>query len=211
MPKAPSPGETHDGGIRATDLRPYDRRKAVAARPEQPRRQIFCARFKSRIGVADRAIVADVGRDDRSRGSAAGLAPGLARRHPAQGPSLGRGRSRWCRDRSSRDPSRSAPAPRPTLFDARARAAPRGRSPPRPAQRREQPLRHASRVAQMPDVDALGQPDAIRVDVDLNDLRTLRPIVDPVAGQRRKRFNRVPSASTTSALAINCIAALEPL
>ena len=42
-------------------------------------------------------------------------------------------------------------------------------------------------VAADADRDRLGQPDAIGVDVDLDDLRRLRPVVDAVARQGRER------------------------
>ncbi len=49
-------------------------------------------------------------------------------------------------------------------------------------------LRDQLGVAANADRHRLGQPDAVGVDVDLDDLGGLRPIVDAVAGQRRKRI-----------------------
>ena len=60
-------GEADAGRVRVADLRSDDGGKAVAARAEQPRRKIFAPLLERRIGVADRAIVADVARDDRAR------------------------------------------------------------------------------------------------------------------------------------------------
>src|ERR1700730_13600430 len=42
------------------------------------------------------------------------------------------------------------------------------------------------RVSADPDGDRLGQADAIGVDVDLNNFRVLWPVVDAIAGKRRK-------------------------
>ncbi len=43
-------------------------------------------------------------------------------------------------------------------------------------------------VAADPDRDRFGEADAIRIDVDLDDLRLARPVVDAVAGQRGERI-----------------------
>ena len=48
-------------------------------------------------------------------------------------------------------------------------------------------LRHLPRIAHDADRDALGEPDAIGVDVDLDDLGILRPVVEAIARQRRER------------------------
>jgi hypothetical protein len=46
-------------------LAPEDGRQAVAAGAEQAGREVFAALLEGRVGVADGAVVADVGRDDR--------------------------------------------------------------------------------------------------------------------------------------------------
>ena len=76
-------GKAHHRHVRAADLGAEDRREAVAARAEQPRRQVFAALLEARIGVADGAVVADVGGDDRLlRQRGLDGPPGHARRHP---------------------------------------------------------------------------------------------------------------------------------
>ena len=49
-------------------------------------------------------------------------------------------------------------------------------------------FRHLFGVAAYAHAHFLGEPDAIGVDVDLNDLGLFRPIVDAIAGQRRERI-----------------------
>ena len=66
--------------------------------------------------------------------------------------------------------------------------APRG-----PCRRRSRELlaklpRHLLRIAADPDRDRLGEPDAVRIQLHLNDRRLLRPVVDAVARQRRERI-----------------------
>ena len=51
--------------VRAADLGTQnDRRQAVAAGAKQTWRKVFAPGFETRIGVADGAVVADIGRDD---------------------------------------------------------------------------------------------------------------------------------------------------
>src|SRR6185312_6505288 len=76
-------GETDAGRVGIADLGSDDRRKSIAARSEQARRQIFAALLEGWIGVADRAVVADIAGDDGvARQTGLNRAPGLARRHP---------------------------------------------------------------------------------------------------------------------------------
>jgi hypothetical protein len=67
------------------------------------------------------------------------------------------------------------------------------------------------RIADDADRDLLGQPDPVGVDVDLDDLRALRPVVDPVARQGRERVEPGAQAQHHIGLAISSIAAFEPL
>mmetsp|Transcript_105535 Transcript_105535/g.251454 ORF Transcript_105535/g.251454 Transcript_105535/m.251454 type:complete len:252 (+) Transcript_105535:147-902(+) len=59
---------------RVSDLSSQDGREAISARTEEARRQVLSRRGERRIGVADRAVVADVRRHD-----------GLFRHHPHDG------------------------------------------------------------------------------------------------------------------------------
>ena len=75
-------GETDNRQVRTADLCTHDRRQAVAARAEQAGGQIFAAFLEGRVGVADGAVVADVGRDDGLfRKRALDRTPCHARRH----------------------------------------------------------------------------------------------------------------------------------
>jgi hypothetical protein len=65
MPKAPSPAKPDHRRVGLADLGAEDRRQAVAAGTEQAGREVFAALLEGRVGVADGAVVADVGRDDR--------------------------------------------------------------------------------------------------------------------------------------------------
>src|SRR5690606_10719772 len=58
-------GEADDGRVRAADLSDDHRREAVSAGTEEARREILPALLESRIGVADRTVVADVAGNDR--------------------------------------------------------------------------------------------------------------------------------------------------
>ena len=59
-------------------------------------------------------------------------------------------------------------------------------SPARGRQLGQNAFGHFLGIADDADGDALGEPDAVGVDVDLNDLRLLRPIVEAIAGKRRE-------------------------
>ena len=189
MPNAPSPAKPTQGVSGIADLGADDRRKAVTARPEQPRRQIFAALFERRIGVSDRAVVADVAGDDGvARQSRLNRAPGLTRRHPllvALARVLVPGRARivffMIHARKRLQPFRLGRVDQRLALVA-AGIAGAGRKP------RQNGFGDQLRVAADADRDRLGQADTIGVDVDLDDLRGLRPIVDAIAGKRRKRI-----------------------
>ncbi len=78
-------GEAHHRRVGAGDLGADHRRQPVAAGAEQAGRQVFAAGLEARIGVADGAVVADVGRDDRlARQRGLDGAPCHARAHPVR-------------------------------------------------------------------------------------------------------------------------------
>ena len=164
-----------------------DSREAVAAGPEEARREVLAPLLEGRIGVADRAVVADVGRDEASFGRPAWMArhASVPTSDPARAPA--RPRSRWCQDRRLRGPCwRASEA---TLNGS-------GGSPPGvPRGRHRRHCRTAARGSccatffaspQLPTVPS-GEADAVRVHVDLNDRCILGPVVDAVARQRRER------------------------
>jgi len=70
--------------------------------------------------------------------------------------------------------------------------------------------RGGTRIAVDADADALHEPEHARVGVDLDDPRARRQYSMPYCGSVPNGPRRVPSASTTSACAISCIAAFEP-
>mmetsp|Transcript_18601 Transcript_18601/g.47805 ORF Transcript_18601/g.47805 Transcript_18601/m.47805 type:complete len:442 (+) Transcript_18601:330-1655(+) len=89
-------GEANHRHVRLANLGTQDRREAVAAWAEEPRREVLAALGEGWVGVANRAVVADVCRDDRIRGQRAlDRAPDLARRHmlrvPGTSPLVPRG------------------------------------------------------------------------------------------------------------------------
>ena len=129
-------------------------------------------------------------RDDRL----VAAAPPGSRARPARAHALGRrgrgrARSRWCPDRRPRGPCESSSCAQRDLVVVRSRSL-RSSRPASPAVA-ESCARICSAtclgVAADADRDRLGQADAVGVDVDLDDLRVLRPVVDAVAGQRRER------------------------
>src|ERR1700728_5027072 len=175
--------------IRIADLGADDRREAVAAGPEQTRRQIFAALLEGRIGVADSAIVADVARyDGIFRQTSLDGAPGLPRRH-AVGIALacvfvpGRARIVVLVIHAGKrlPPARLGGVDQRLAVFA---AVITGRR----RQLRQDRLGDELGVATDADGERLGEADAGGIDIDLDYLGVLRPVIDAIAGQRRKRI-----------------------
>ena len=169
MPNAPSPAKP-------TLLVPMYGGEAVAARAEKAWRQIFAALFEGRIGIADGAIVADVAGEMAFRQPGLDRAPGLPRdmrsgsRIRASAFHVGAGSSlSWSMQESVCSHATWSGGWAPCARRARRR---------RPWVRAsEQALRHRLGVAA--DADSMvGQADAVRIDVDLDVLGGLRPVVD---------------------------------
>ena len=171
------------------DFRADDRREAVAAGAEQARRQIFAALFKSRIGIADGAVVADVRRDRGiCRQARLNGAPGLARRHAllVAHPRIGIP----CGARIILLMIHGGELLQPGRLGLVNGGLAVGASRHRPpwAKACQDLLGHLLGIAADADRDFLGQADPVRIDIDLDDLGVLRPVVDAIARQRRKRI-----------------------
>src|SRR5271154_6991997 len=180
-------GESDHGRGGIADLRPDDRGKAIAAGSEQARREISPPLFEARISVADRAIISDVGGNDRCfwqrrlNGS-----PRLAWRHTG-GLTIARPLVP-CRPRIIILMIHRRELLQPGRFrrvDERLSFLTTGVT----GGGAELPQNFPGdqhRVASNAHGDRFRKADTIRVNVDLNNLRLLRPIVDPVARKRRE-------------------------
>ena len=189
IPNAPSPAKPTQGVSGLPILAPMIDGKAVAAGPEQAGRQIFPALFEGRIGIADGAVVADVAGDDRVfRQAGLDRAPGLPRRH-AVGVALARVRIP-CGARIvvlMIHAGKRLQPPGLGRMDQRLALLAAGIARRR-RKLRQNALRDELGVAADADGDRLGQADAVGIDIDLDDLGGLRPVVDAVARQRRERI-----------------------
>src|SRR6185312_14081767 len=166
-----------------------NRREAVTAWAEQARREIFAAFLESRIGVADRAIVADIARDDRiARQARLNRAPRLTRRH-AVAVALARicvpGRARIVflviHTGKRLQPFRLRGVDQRLAFLAAGIAGGRRKL-------RKDGFRNEFGIAADAYRDRFREADAVGIDIDLNDLGILRPVIDAIARQRRERI-----------------------
>ncbi len=180
--------EAHARGVGVADLGADDRGEAVAARTEQAGREVFAAHLEGRVGIADRAVVADVGRyDGVLRQPGLDGAPRLTRRHAIR---IARARVRVPRGARIvvlvvHAGQRLQPGGLGRVDERLALRATRVAG--RRRQLRQDLLGDELGVAADADGDGLGQADAVRVDVDLDDLGGLGPVVDAVAWQCRER------------------------
>ena len=92
-------------------------------------------------------------------------------------------RSRSCRDRPPRDPSRTAPAPRPISSARSGLAVLAAGVAGVVGQVRQQPARHLGSVADDADGDLLGQADPVGLMSTWMILASCRPVIHAVAGQ----------------------------
>mmetsp|Transcript_89555 Transcript_89555/g.274200 ORF Transcript_89555/g.274200 Transcript_89555/m.274200 type:complete len:667 (+) Transcript_89555:426-2426(+) len=178
-------GEAHDGRARRADLGAEDRGEAVAARTEEAGGEVLPPGLERRVSVADRAIIADVRRDDGVGGQRLlDDAPGHARRHAlglAGAAALVPGGARVVglvvHRAELHGPGRLAGLDQRLAVRAVGVARRRGELV-------QDALSDQARIALDADGDRLGEADARLVDVHLDQLRLRRPIIDAVGGQR---------------------------
>src|SRR6056297_1000745 len=181
-------GKAHHRHVGAADLGADDRRKAIAAGAKEARSEVFAALLEGRISVADGAVVADIRADDRlARQRGLDRAPGHARAHP-----VGLGLT------GALVPAgagivvlvvHAAELLRPFAlgFGDPGAAGVAALVPGAFRQLAQNAAGHLGGVADDADADLLGQADPVGVDVDLDDLGILGPVIHAIARQGRER------------------------